>query len=504
MTDIVEWAESDFGFYVDRRWESGRWVLERGPIKLADYHAALLRHIFTARRDGRLPYDTVAWCEPAKSGKSATAGLIAEYAALHLDGDVILASNKRDQASSVMYKSLADSLAFNPHLRLEPGRYEVTFRNGNTARAIASNSRTEAGARYSLAVFDELWGYVYEDARRLWDEFKTDPTRAASIRLAIGYAGFEGEGNLWSDVLGAGRGEPVPELAHIVNLDGEPACWRNGRSFTFWSHVCRQPWQTPEWIQELHQSLRPAQFRRMILCEFAGTEAAFVTADQWDALVVDDYCPPARGELFGGVDLAVKHDCAAVVTVTVRDGVFGLGPYRIWKPPVSLDAVEGYILRLAGQYTTANLAADPFQAALLIERLRRRGVQIWEYPQTVANMTLAGNTLLDVIRERRLVVWPGSEDLRRHVLNATARETDRGIRLVKSQHGRKIDGAISLAMAVATAQEMAGAGEAEWGAYPFAGWRGDNPEALGARSRAREYLRAWGYGEDLIRLEVEN
>ena len=38
-----------------------------------------------------------------------------------------------------------------------------------------------------------------------------------------------------------------------------------------------------------------------------------------------------------------------------------------------------------------------------------------------------------------------------HVLNAQAKETDRGIRLVKEHHSRKIDAAIALAMAVAEA-----------------------------------------------------
>lgn len=109
MIDIVEWAEGRIpggGFYVDRHWNGGGWVLEPGPIRLADYHARILRHVFSPNGGGRLPYDVVGWAEPAKSGKTAIAGLCALYTALHLDGDVIMASNARAQAASLMYKSL--------------------------------------------------------------------------------------------------------------------------------------------------------------------------------------------------------------------------------------------------------------------------------------------------------------------------------------------------------------------------------------------------------------
>ena len=114
----------------------------------------------------------------AKSGKSAIAGLVAEYMALHgdINSTVILASNKRDQARTLMYGSFCDSVRANPALHLEPGLTETRLPNGNVVRAIPSNSRGEAGARFSLALFDELWAYVYQDTTRLWSEMKTDPT----------------------------------------------------------------------------------------------------------------------------------------------------------------------------------------------------------------------------------------------------------------------------------------------------------------------------------------
>ena len=103
-----------------------------------------MRHLFTANGSGRLPYDVIAWCEPAKSGKSAIAGLVAQFMALHGESNsvVVMASNKQTQASSIMYRSLTDSLGMNPAFRnMEMGNLSCEFDNGNTVRAIPSNSR---------------------------------------------------------------------------------------------------------------------------------------------------------------------------------------------------------------------------------------------------------------------------------------------------------------------------------------------------------------------------
>jgi pyruvate-formate lyase-activating enzyme len=84
-TNIIRWAQSKYGFYVDRHYHGRQWLIQPGPIRLAPYHARILAHCFTPDDAGRLPYDVIAWCEPAKSGKSAMTGLVAEYMALHGD-----------------------------------------------------------------------------------------------------------------------------------------------------------------------------------------------------------------------------------------------------------------------------------------------------------------------------------------------------------------------------------------------------------------------------------
>ena len=101
-----------------------------------------------------------------------------------------------------------------------------------------NSSHLPIGRSRALALFDELWGYVHTDAKRLWTEFKTDPTRLNSLKFVVGYSGYTGQFELWESLLTTRlKGEPVPELADITN-NGDPACCANGRKFTFWSHMC--------------------------------------------------------------------------------------------------------------------------------------------------------------------------------------------------------------------------------------------------------------------------
>jgi hypothetical protein len=455
-TDIVSWAESRYGFYVDRRWRLGRWALERGPIVLADYHRRLLRHVFTPDADGRLPYDVVAWCEPAKSGKSAIAGLCAEYAGLHLDGDVVMASNKQNQAASLMYKSLTDSIEYNPHLpNVEPGRYEVAFSNGNAVRAIPSNYRGEAGARFSLFLLDEPWGIVYRDGVRLWSEFKNDPTRIHSLKLAIGYAGFL-ESELWLNLLQSGlAGEPVSELLDIDDGRGGPACWRNGRAFVFWSHRARQPWQTQEWIESQRQSLSAAQFQRMIHCDFVESEGDFIEAWAWEALVDPDHepLPPCKDVPVAiGLDLALApggDDCA-LIGVFSEDEKVKVAFHKVWKGrdrrrPLRLtETVVPYIKRLARDYRVSGVWFDPWQAVYLTDVLRQEcRLRCYKVPQTTATRGDKDTTLYNMALEGKLVLYD-HPDLRNMASFASAKELGDGRVFIKKAGRGKIDLLIAL------------------------------------------------------------
>ncbi len=483
MKDIVDWAESPFGFYVDRHYIDGQWLLEPGPIRLARYHRDILRHCFTPNDAGRLPYDVIGWAEPAKSGKSAIAGLIAEFAALHLEKNstVVMASNKQQQAASLMFKSVTDSIALNRHLPgVTPGRLAVDFSNGNTVKAIASNSKGEAGARFSLALFDELWGYIHQDAERLWTEFKTDPTRLNSVKFAIGYAGYLSESNLWQDLLESGlKGKPIPELAHIQNADGTPACWQNGRTFVFWSHVCRQPWQTEDWIAEQRRTLRPAEFSRMIETLFVESEANFIDFADWEALISPGHnpLPPGSPErVFVGLDLATApggDDCA-LIGVYADEGLVKVAFHKVWKGKKRREqlklkeTVYPYLVRVKADYNLAGVWFDPWQALALSEDLRKVGLRCIEVPQTHSSRGPKDTALLEIASNRQLMLYD-HPDLRTMASGAAAKELGSGLIFLKKAGRAKID----LLIALSNVANEAIFAAPQWRSIPFLSFTGN-------------------------------
>lgn len=459
MIDIVKWAQSPLGFYVDRHYVDGQWDTTRpGPIRLAPYHADLLQHLFTPDETGRVPYDVIAWCEPAKSGKSAIAGLCAQYMALHGERNsmVVMASNKQGQAASIMYASFADSIRFNPALRIEPGKLATDLPNGNTVKAIASNSRAEAGARFSLAIFDELWGYVHSDAERLFTEFKTDPTRVSSLKLCVGYAGYI-ESKLWLNLLTQGslEGEEVPELAHIVDADGSPTCWRDGRTFVFWSHTTRQPWQTEEWKAEQRRTLRPAEYSRMIECVFVEGMGNFCDPADWEALIDPEHLPLAPGSgfpVYVGLDLAISPggDDAAVIGVYPDGGLVKMAFHKVWKgkerrQKLKLGStVKPYLLDAQEKHKIAGVFYDPYQAIRLADELAKAGLRMNEVSQTHATRGPKDTALYEMVANRQLVLYD-HPDLRGAVSGANAKELGNGLIFLQKAHGRaKIDLLVAL------------------------------------------------------------
>lgn len=459
MPDISAWAQSKYGFYVDRQWRDGRWHNEVGPIRLADYHMRILRHCFTPDAEGRLPYDVIGWCEPAKSGKSAIAALCGEFLALHGDANstIVMASNKKDQASSVMYKSLVDSISANPFLPgVEPMRYSVEFSNGNEVKAIASNSRGEAGARFSLALFDELWAYVYQDAERLWNEFKTDPTRRNSVKLAVGYAGYN-ESRLWLDLLNSGlAGEPVPELLDINDGDGGPACWRNSRTFLLWSHVCRQPWQTQEWIDNQRRTLRPSEYLRMIETRFVESIGNFCDPAAWDACIDHEHTPLAPGDkqypVYVGLDLALApggDDCACI-GVYPEGGKVKVAFHKLWKGGKSRkrelklsESVEPFLFQAKRDFRVAGVYFDPYQAKSTADNLRRAGLRCVPVEQTHATRGPLDTALYEMTVNGELCLYDDA-DLRQCAKNANAKELPNGQIFLSKASRAKIDLLVAL------------------------------------------------------------
>jgi phage terminase large subunit-like protein len=425
-----------------------------GPWSLSKHQREVLALMFARHYSIRL------WSEVKKSGKTFLAAIIALWESVtNADSEIICAANDEEQAISRVFQTCCQLIKHNGELSgsAKVLATEIRWSNGSIIRAVSSDYKGQAGGRQRLTVFDELWAFDHERMVRLFEEMTPPPTEKGAYLLIVSYAGFSGEGELLENLYKrAMKGRRVHRSLE---------CRVDRGLFCFWSHKRRQAWQVgPEgraYYQEQARILRENTFRRLHRNEWVSSESVFITPELWDQCVDQSRTPLlSGGSLYLGVDLAVKSDTAALVGVAWerQTGRLILATHRVWRPtkkePVQLADVEQHILDLKKRHRIARLYADPFQAMQMLQSLTRKLGEsvVCEYPQTVANTTVMGEELFNLIKGKNLVAYPDS-DIRTHVLNCTGVETARGFRLAKEKASRKIDLCVALSMACCAALE---------------------------------------------------
>jgi hypothetical protein len=315
---------------------------------------------------------------------------------------------------------------------------------------------------------------MYTDGERLVSEFKPDPTRTVCCRLFTGYAGFSGESDLWADLLQQGlEGQPVSELRDIEDGRGRPACWHNRRTFVFWSHIPRQPWQTRDWLASMEDTLPSGEYARVVHCDFAESEESFVQEAWWDQCrqELPELQPGDSTPLVVGVDASVSGDCSAIVAVSrhpERHDDIAVRFAYIWNPENQpgqvIDqsrTIEPTLRRLINDFGVVCVVFDPYQLEKLTRDLQREGLGWFEaFPQGNGSKKMPGRTVADArLRQmimHRQISHDGNPLLRQHITNAAARITGDGskLRIVKKAKNLHVDGAVALSMACMQASRL--------------------------------------------------
>ena len=125
--------------------------------------------------------------------------------------------------------------------------------------------------------------------------------------------------------------------------------------------------------------------------------------------------------------------------------------HRVFQPspddPLDFeDCIEGTLLELRSRFRVVKVLFDPWQMQSVAQRLRRVGLPIEEYPQSVPNLTAASQNLYELITGGNLAIYPDAA-LRLAISRAVAVETSRGWRISKEKQSHKIDVVVALAMA---------------------------------------------------------
>ncbi len=422
------------------------------PFELYPAQEQFIREALKTGPDGRLLYPELVFGAIKKSGKTALAAMVMLYVIVCLGGpyaEGYCVANDLDQAQGRVFQAAARIVEKSPLLS---GAAKITANQivfastGATITAIASDYAGAAGANPTVTTFDELWGYTSERSRRLWDEMVPVPTRKISLRLTVTYAGFEGESELLQELYNRG----------LKGVEIAPALYQQPGLLVAWHRRPIAPWQRPEWIEQMRQTLRPNAFLRLISNQWVSSESDFVDMDWWTACTDSDLSPELadpRLSVWCGVDASVKRDSTAVVACTFDHEIkkVRLVWHRIFQPspedPLDFEAtIEKTLRELQRRFYVREVRYDPFQMVSSAQRLTNAGVPMIEFPQSVPNLTEASSNLYELIKSHNLAVYP-DEDLRVAVSRCVALETSRGWRISKEKASHKIDVVVALAQA---------------------------------------------------------
>lgn len=455
----------------------------------------------------KLKYDEVIFSAPKKSGKTALAAMALLYVIIALGGDRAegyIVSNSREQAADRIFADCTSSIKASPELAeiANPRNDLIEFPEGDKfIKTVTTEAKSAAGPRPTIVVGDEIWGFTSEASKRLWDEMAPTPTVPVSLRLITTYAGFAGESELLEGYYQRIFAEDG-SLQEGVEKIGEDL-YRKGRLLVYWTHECKAPWQTPQWIETMRQAYasRPNQYKRIMENRWVAAESNFIEPEYYERCVDKALKRLGRAphlHVVVAVDASVKKDSTAIVTVAADatevsetktlleelraspyahpNPLIDLVAALPWKEdfddsvkppsladlrvklvddkiivpgkgrPIDFSEIERYIIGLSKRFHVELVCYDPYQMVSLAQGLSRFGVPMFELTQTLAHATAFTELLSDLITQRRYRTYPAAE-LRTHILNAAAKESERGFRLIKRSKNLKVDGAVALAMA---------------------------------------------------------
>ncbi len=499
MRSFVEWCDAEPGFALASQYiEETDEYIQGGKLGLTKIQREVLGHCLTPDEHGKLPYTTIVFSAPKKSGKTTIGAAIGMWFAEEgpPGSEIYSIANDQEQATDRVFADICYDAVNNRGIM--PKKHEIRMPNGTVFRAVAQEHKSAAGGRQALTIWDELWGYTTERSMQMWSEMQPIPTVPISLRVVVTYAGYVGKSNLLEDLYHKvmDNGEPVAELAHIVDEQGTPVCWHKGRIFMYWDTVPRMPWQTDAYYDTALDENRPSEFLRLHRNQWVTGMEEFIPIEMWDGCVTLDKPldllpedPRKQLSIVIAVDASTKHDCTATVGVyfDTQRGVVGEAFHHIWTPkpgePIDLElTVEASILAAKKMgYRISLIGYDPTQLARSMMTLKKLGFNVMEFTQSVGNMVAASQNLYNLLKSKSFETFPDPE-AREHVRFSVAENKGAGFRITKADRtgkGKPNDYTIALAIAayLSVVNQGADVSQALHMEIPFADASGFKEEA---------------------------
>lgn len=282
---------------------------------------------------------------------------------------------------------------------------------------------------------------------------------------------------LWSAIVSAVPKVPGSRLL-VITTAGSPVgigarVWAEAEQSRHW-HTSREPgpapWWSPDDIEATHASLTAAEWRRLILCEWAEGDDALTSPEDVEAAIRpgDAVLAPKRGvEYVAALDVGTRKDLTALAVghseqrengrVAVIDRVL------YWRPSdrggrVDLAEVEVSVARVCREYG-AKLRFDRMQAEQLTQNLSRAGLRVEEYMFTAAGANRLARSLWGALRDRALSL-PDDAELRTEFLTTRLVETGPSTVKLQNPSGHHDDIVTAVGMVVADLADRPALGRA--------------------------------------------
>jgi len=236
--------------------------------------------------------------------------------------------------------------------------------------------------------------------------------------------------------------------------------------------------------------LTPAEWRRLILCEWAQGDDALTTPEDVAACIRpgSSVLSPRPGvEYVAALDVGTRRDLTALVVGHVERRPAGrvvvIDRVLYWRPAdgatadrgrVDLAEVEAAVLRLCREYRVRRLRFDRMQAEQMTTNLARAGVRTDEYVFSASGASRLARGLFVALRDRA-VELPDDDELRAEALTVRMVETGPGTVKMSNPPGSHDDVLTAVGMVIADLTERPDAGvvtvTVPQGRIPRAIWR---------------------------------
>jgi hypothetical protein len=440
---------------------AARGLVRFGEV-LADFQRRdfeILDQITVAIREDREPVPRKCWIERTK-GASKSSDIAVALLWLLFAADRLLliqvAAGDGEQAREV-FRAIRAILKIRQNawlktwITLRADRI-INAQTETTIEFLTADSLGSHGARVDLLCIDEV------SHAKAWEFIETIMDNSAKMAA----------GGLICGTNAGLIGSPAHALREVA---------RQSPDWAFSAYTNPAPWLSMAEVAERRRLTSPGRFRRLWAGQWTH-EAETGLNPEWIAdairLAGPGPMPQPGWAYFVGADLGLVRDNTSVVTLGIdmndrgtsernersdgqRPKQIHLVEHKTWKPkpgqPVDGNAVRAYLRRLCQRFSPQSVNVDPTEARILIQDLRREGLQaIEEYtfssPQNRRDMAAS---MLSAFRERSLLIYRDDELIDElHRLEFVDKLHHHEIRADRDARGH-CDTAISLAIALVPA-----------------------------------------------------